>query len=145
VGDARQHTPKACGSCQAKILWPQTLDENKQRVRDEETGRFRSMPIDWEPTPNGNVIVFWREGEGFVCWTLKRGDKPAPGEKARTSHFVTCPNAPHHRKKKPKVQRCGGVQDLDPAMTCETCGARGAFPATMMCERCTFGEAGAAP
>ena len=139
--EQRQHTPKTCGSCPAPILWAAVLDEQGQRIKNEDTGRFRSMPVDWEPTPRGNIVVYWREGEGFVCRTLKHGEQPAAGEKLRTSHFVTCPAAKKHRKGKPKVQRCGGVQDLDPAMRCELCGELGSFPATMKCARCTFGEA----
>ena len=153
--EQRQHTPKTCGSCPAQILWAAVLqlDDDFEsptfgkwiRVKNEDTGRYRSMPVDWEPTPRGNIVVYWREGEGFVCRTLKHGEQPAAGEKLRTSHFVTCPNAPRHRKK--KAQRCGGVQDLDPAMRCELCGDLGAFPATMKCAKCTFGDAssGATP
>ena len=137
--EQRQHTPKTCGSCPAQILWAAVLDEHGQRIKNEDTGRFRSMPIDWEPTPRGNIVAYWREGEGFVCRTLKHGETARPGEKLRTSHFVTCPNAPRHRKK--KTRRCGGAQDLDPAMRCELCGELGAFPATMKCAGCTFGEA----
>jgi hypothetical protein len=134
----RTHEPKLCGSCRAKILWAAILGEGGQRIRNDDTGRFRSMPVDWEPSPHGNVVVYWREGEGFVCRTLKLDEQPREGEKLRTSHFYSCPNAPQHRKKKPKAQRCGGVLDVDPGMTCETCGTKGAFPETMMCKRCTF-------
>src|SRR5690242_19617086 len=95
----REHRPRYC-PCGAAILWAQILDAEGNRIRNDDNGRFRAMPVDWEPRPDGNVIVYWREGEGFVCRTLKNGEQPRAGEKPRTSHFATCPNAPQHRRKR---------------------------------------------
>ncbi len=101
----RVHSPRFCASCRAPIFWAAILDDSGQRIRNEASGRFKSMPIDWEPRPDGNVIVYWREGEGFVCRTLRRDETPRAGEKLRTSHFATCPNAKQHRKPKDKPAR----------------------------------------
>ena len=94
---APQHAPKACSSCGAPVLWAQILDDHGQRVKRDD-GRMRSMPVDAEPSPAGNVVLFERPGEGIVCRVLRRGEQPRAGEKLRTSHFATCPNAPQHRR-----------------------------------------------
>lgn len=91
------HTPRVCSSCPAPIFWAQVLDENGQRVRRED-GRFKSMPVNSQPDPRGNVVLFHRPGEGIVCRVLRRGEEPPPGAKLRTSHFSTCPNAARHRR-----------------------------------------------
>ena len=95
---ARQHEPKKCASCPAPILWAQSLDDEGRRIWDEERKRFKSMPVDWEPVPTGNVVVWDRPGEGFVCRVLKKGETPPAGARLRTSHFATCPNAKQHRR-----------------------------------------------
>jgi hypothetical protein len=86
-----QHTPKRCRSCGAEILWAQILDEHGQRIRREDGRRFKAMPVDWAPAPGGNVIVYDRPGEGFVCRVLKHGEQPRPGERGRWAHHATCP------------------------------------------------------
>jgi hypothetical protein len=86
-----QHTPKKCRSCGAEILWAQILDEHGQRIRREDGRRFKAMPVDWAPAPGGNVIVYDRPGEGFVCRVLKHGEQPRPGERGRWAHHATCP------------------------------------------------------
>lgn len=96
MAEAREHRPRYC-PCGAPILWAQVLSADGKRIRNEDTGRFRAMPVDWEPRADGNVIVYWREGEGFVCRVLRGGERARPGENARTSHFATCPNASQHR------------------------------------------------
>jgi hypothetical protein len=97
VPQAAAHEPKSCTSCSAPILWAQVLDENGERIWNQEKGRYRSMPVDWNPSAKGTVIVYWRESQGFVCRTLKAGEQARLGEKPRTSHFVTCPQANSHR------------------------------------------------
>lgn len=80
---APQHEPKRCG-CGAAIFWAQT-----------EAGR--SMPVDAEPTPDGNVVLYDRGGS--VCArVLKKGEEPGPLEKRRRPHWMTCPNAAQHRR-----------------------------------------------
>jgi hypothetical protein len=97
---APQCTPKFCSSCSAPIYWAQTLDDDGCRIWNEERKRFRSMPVDAAPSPAGNVVLFHRPGEGIVCRVLKKGEEPPPGAKLRTSHFATCVNAQHHRRKR---------------------------------------------
>jgi hypothetical protein len=95
------HSPKFCASCRAPIFWAQILDEHGQRIFYEDARgrrRVKSMPVDAEPSPRGNVILFHREGEGIVCRTLRRGEAVRFGERLRTSHFATCPNAKQHRR-----------------------------------------------
>lgn len=101
-----QHEPKRCSSCQAPILWAQLIDEYGDRVVDDETGRPKSLPVDFEPAPKGNVRVFDRHGS--VVARVLAGDeleqvrrqaevlKVSP--RLRLSHFVTCPNAARHRR-----------------------------------------------
>jgi hypothetical protein len=97
------HEPKTCTSCGAPILWAQVLqlDEHGRwsRVKNPDTGRMKSMPVDFQPDPlKGNVVLFHREAEGIVCRVLKQGEEPPPGARLRTSHFATCPNANQHRR-----------------------------------------------
>jgi hypothetical protein len=98
------HVPKVCSSCPAPILWAQVLELDEagrwSRVKNPETGRMKSMPVDFQPNPLGNVILFHREGEGIVCRVLKKNETPPPGARLRTSHFATCPNAKQHRRKR---------------------------------------------
>ena len=61
-----------CRSCGAAIVWAKTT-----------TGK--SMPLDAEPVPDGNIVL--HEGVAYVTGT---GD--------RKSHFATCPNAARHRR-----------------------------------------------
>jgi hypothetical protein len=99
---APRHDPKVCSSCPAPILWAQILELDERgrwsRVKNPDTGRFKSMPVDFRPDPEGNVILFHRDGEGVVCRVLKNGEAPPPGARLRKSHFATCPNAARHRK-----------------------------------------------
>jgi hypothetical protein len=71
-----------CGSCGALIAW----------VR---TAAGKRMPIDFEPTEDGNVVI---EPDGVVH-VLKAGEFPVPGEARHTSHFATCPKAAEHRRR----------------------------------------------
>ncbi len=91
------HAPHVCKSCSAPIFWAQLLDEAGRRVRTE-SGRMKAMPVNAQPDPAGNVVLFHREGEGIVCRVLRRGEEPPPGARLRTSHFATCPNANQHRR-----------------------------------------------
>jgi hypothetical protein len=95
---APRHDPKLCSSCNASILWAQLLDENGQRIKHPETGRMKSIPVDFQPDPDGNVVLFHRDGEGIVARVLKKGEAPPAGARLRKSHFATCPNANQHRR-----------------------------------------------
>jgi hypothetical protein len=102
---APAHLPKTCASCGAPILWAQQLDKKGVRMWNEERKRWRSMPVDFQPTFNGNVQVFHRDGEGIVCRAFKDAASAPAGAILRTSHFVTCPNAKDHRSKQQHRRR----------------------------------------
>lgn len=72
----------ACRSCGARIIWAETLTEKR-------------MPVDAEPTPDGNVSLEPREG--FA--PLATVNAPLFAAGLRKSHFATCPNAGQHRKR----------------------------------------------
>ena len=91
------HDPTACRSCGANIIWGQLLDANGQRQKKPD-GRIKAIPIDFDPVPNGNVLVFERPGEGIVCRMLHKGEAPPAGARLRVSHFSTCPQAQQHRR-----------------------------------------------
>lgn len=80
------HDPKQCRSCGAQIYWAKT-----------EAGK--SMPVDAEPVPDGNVILFDRRGS-VLALVLHRGEVPPPGAKLRQAHFRTCPNSADWRAAK---------------------------------------------
>lgn len=71
-----------CASCQAPIFW----------VR---TPKGKSMPLDFTPDPDGNVVIRDR-----LAHVLKAGELLVQGERRFTSHFATCANAAQHRKPK---------------------------------------------
>lgn len=79
----------ACQSCGAPIRW----------ITSE--ARRRPMPIDRDPTPDGNVLII-REGATDVARVLgplevmsKRMSDPDVD--LYLSHFATCPDAEEHR------------------------------------------------
>jgi hypothetical protein len=122
------HMPKKCSSCSAEIFWAQLPSG-------------RSMPVDAEPTPDGNVVLLHTPEGSIKARVLKKGERPTPGAPLRSSHFSTCPNAKQHRKAKPQPR--AAELDCDPDWTpkCESCGASPVMPATGMCGPCTTGEA----
>jgi hypothetical protein len=71
-----------CKSCGASFTWATTT-------------RGRSMPVDSEPTPDGNV---WIDVLGVAHVTGGSGGEPPEGAKRYTSHFASCPGAGQHRK-----------------------------------------------
>lgn len=78
----RDHISK-CRSCGAPIIWAMT-------------GRGKTMPVDARPDPKGNVAVVIDGG------TIRAIVGATPGSTGRRhlSHFVTCPDAAKHRRKK---------------------------------------------
>lgn len=68
-----------CKTCNAEIAWAITT-----------TGK--RMPVDVEPSANGNVMLRI-EGEKLFAQIVSRDD-PRP---RHTSHFVTCPDADEWR------------------------------------------------
>lgn len=75
-----------CRSCQAPIRWAVTT-----------TGK--RMPIDHEPTPDGNVTVH-RDEAGQDIATVHAVGAPLEGPRW-TSHFATCAQAAQHRRTPP--------------------------------------------
>lgn len=75
-----------CRSCRAKIIW--TLTERGSR-----------MPVDFDPSPEGNVAIRPREDGGWES-VIAGPLEPVEGCTAvrRTSHFATCKFADQHRR-----------------------------------------------
>lgn len=72
-----------CKSCDATIIWAIT-DHGK------------SMPIDAQPSANGNVELRLDHGGAYRA-KVHAGPNGHTGQ-LHTSHFVTCPNAAKHRR-----------------------------------------------
>jgi hypothetical protein len=74
-----------CGSCGAPIIWA-------------DTRHGRKMPVDAEPSPNGNVEL--RTVGGVVLATVGDAVLSLPGMAGtmHMSHFATCPHASEWRK-----------------------------------------------
>lgn len=86
-----------CSSCHAPIRWATIAS----------TGR--SIPLDPEPVPTGNLIYVEEpagDGDGTTVRVVgpPRPDGGLIGDEYAgrrfVSHFATCPNAAHHRKKR---------------------------------------------
>jgi len=78
-----------CQSCGALIVWAETI-----------TGR--RMPLDAEPTKEGNIILGVRHGQSplaLVQTAQSLARLVAKGERLYTSHFATCKFANQHRRK----------------------------------------------
>ena len=75
-----------CSSCGAKILW--ALTEKGARI-----------PVDPDPRLDGNLLLY-RRPDGSLLARYLSGESAPPGQRRYVSHFVTCPNAKTHRKKK---------------------------------------------
>lgn len=86
-----QARTEKCRSCGAAIRWAHTANG-------------RTMPIDAEPTPDGNVTYTGRPvtNDRGVTRPGVRVEGTAPlfddGEPRYTSHFATCPHADDWRK-----------------------------------------------
>lgn len=75
----------ACRSCGAPIIWARTPSG-------------RTIPIDRQPTDDGNVRVTY-DGHKAHAQVVGKPDLFTADEPRHTSHFATCPNADQHRKK----------------------------------------------
>lgn len=73
-----------CSSCGAPILWARTA-------------KGKQMPIDAEPTADGNVLLHPGGRLAVVNGPLEVLRLRAVGTALHLSHFVTCPNAAEHR------------------------------------------------
>ncbi len=74
-----------CSSCKAKVIWCVTVNGKK-------------MPVDVEPVVNGNIVLRKR-GDKTMALYIGKNTQQREGEALYVSHFATCPNARHHRKK----------------------------------------------
>jgi hypothetical protein len=63
-------------------------------------GGMRRMPLDPEPTEDGNVYVLRHDGGTPVVKVVATPDKIPEGFHRYKSHFATCPDADDWRKKK---------------------------------------------
>jgi hypothetical protein len=88
---APHHLPKPCRSCGAPVFWAQVVDSGGVLVR-KENGRPQALPVDAEPTPDGNVVLRDREGS-ITAYVLKKREQPPAGAKTRKAHHATCPQA----------------------------------------------------
>jgi hypothetical protein len=73
-----------CRSCGANVLWAKT-----------DLGK--SMPVDPEPVPDGNVELY-RTPKGLQVVVHGKEFTPDPRATVHKSHFATCPNAQRHRR-----------------------------------------------
>lgn len=76
-----------CRSCGEPVIWTKTERQ------------LRSMPVNAEPTPEGNIVVL----PGQISRVLPVADRFGRTD-LRTSHFVTCPQAGKWR-----TRRSGGA------------------------------------
>lgn len=81
-----------CRSCGARIFFALTTSG-------------KSMPIDAEPTENGNVVLAEPAEIAAALGTPRvrvvSSKNPAPEGAVRyVSHFTTCPNAAFHRRRR---------------------------------------------
>lgn len=76
-----------CRSCGRRIVWAETTIGKR-------------MPVDVEPSDNGNVELI-EDGGGTIALVLRNdeiGSARNRGALLYLSHFATCPNAKRHRR-----------------------------------------------
>jgi hypothetical protein len=77
-----------CRSCEAPIRWARTA-------------AGKAMPLDVEPSADGNVQLGWVGGEEIAIVLGSPADRAGAqvdGIDLFVSHFATCPNASQHRR-----------------------------------------------
>ncbi len=74
-----------CRSCRRPIRWCKTP-------------LGKRMPIDPDPVSTGNLEIEDPRFDMPLVTYIKK-DTPPNGQDRYTSHFATCPNAQHHRRK----------------------------------------------
>ncbi len=82
-----------CRSCGAEIKWTVMLGGKKN-------------PVDIDPVPNGNLILFENNGLSEVIAVSFDPEKHA-GKPRYVSHFATCPTANKWRKPSGQSARRG--------------------------------------
>jgi hypothetical protein len=81
---------ETCSTCHAPIIWALT------------SKTLRRIPIDPDPVPNGNILLGTNEDPERppLAVTLSVPQRFGKAE-LRVSHFVTCPQAAAHRRRRP--------------------------------------------
>lgn len=74
-----------CKSCPALVIWAVTE-------------RGKRMPVDPDPAPGGNVLL--TEQYGQLTAVVVPAHRAFGRTDLRMSHFVTCPNADQHRRRR---------------------------------------------
>lgn len=74
-----------CRSCRARIRWVSTT-------------HGRSMPIDPDPVPDGNLILTYPSPGSVLAIVVDPNALMLDDPPRYVSHFSTCPNADQHRK-----------------------------------------------
>lgn len=84
--DGIKNKPEAtrCRSCGAPIFWATTR-------------MGKTMPVDAQPTRDGNVAITRLSGE-WLATVVRAKQRELFRRERYTSHFATCPNAKQHRK-----------------------------------------------
>lgn len=72
-----------CRSCNARVIWATT-------------STLKAMPVDPEPSADGNVVLEHQGGGAYTARVLKKGEAHV-GERHK-AHFATCPQAAQHRR-----------------------------------------------
>lgn len=75
----------SCRSCRAPIVWASTVNG-------------RSMPVDRDPVPDGNLILTYPSPGSALALVVDPDQTMLDDPPRYVSHFVTCPNADQHRK-----------------------------------------------
>ncbi len=76
-----------CRSCHQRITWLKTPSG-------------KAMPVDEDPTEDGNIVIDVDHGQlvARVFQTAEMAREAAPEEPRYVSHFATCPDGPKWRK-----------------------------------------------
>ena len=83
-----QPAKQKCRSCGAAVIWAETI-------------LGRRMPLDYEPTKDGNIILGMRHDNvplALVQTAQALARLKEKGEMLYTSHFATCPSGKKWRK-----------------------------------------------
>lgn len=84
-------TPAAAKRCQ----WCPAL------IITAATERAKTMPLDPEPNPDGNVAVHADAMGNLHCRVLRKGEEPLDYETRYMPHWATCTRAGQARRRKP--------------------------------------------
>lgn len=82
---ADQYPTEKCKSCPAQVIWAVTE-------------RGKRMPVDVDPMPGANVLL--TEQYGQLTAVVVKPHRAFGRTDLRTSHFVTCPAADQHRRRR---------------------------------------------